>query len=150
METYELKPIGVVRSPLRDKAAAPRQGDEGAPAATIIILPEAQDALDGIEPGAELIVLTWLHQADRDVLKVHPRDDLSRRLTGVFATRSSDRPNPVGLHRVTVLGISGDRRHPGDRPQAGPHELAPTHWLTHRCAQSRRMMGVSASTRTAF
>jgi tRNA-Thr(GGU) m(6)t(6)A37 methyltransferase TsaA len=106
MDTYALRPIGVVRSPLKDKAAAPRQGDEGAPAAKIVVLPEARDALDGIEPGAELIVLTWLHQADRDALKVHPRDDLSRPLTGVFATRSSDRPNPVGLHRVTVLGIS--------------------------------------------
>ena len=104
-----MRPIGVVRSPLKDTAAAPRQGDEGAPAATIIILPEARAALDGIQTGAELVVLTWLHQADRGVLKVHPRDDLSRPLTGVFATRSSDRPNPVGLHRVTVLGISGVR-----------------------------------------
>jgi tRNA-Thr(GGU) m(6)t(6)A37 methyltransferase TsaA len=106
MDAYEVRPIGVVRSPLKDKAAAPRQGDEGAPAVTIVVLPEARAALDGIEAGAELVVLTWLHQADRDVLKVHPRDDLSRPLTGVFATRSSDRPNPVGLHRVTVLGIS--------------------------------------------
>jgi tRNA-Thr(GGU) m(6)t(6)A37 methyltransferase TsaA len=106
MDAYEVRPIGVVRSSLKDKAAAPRQGDEGAPAATIVVLPEARAALDGLEAGAELVVLTWLHQADRDVLKVHPRDDLDRPLTGVFATRSSDRPNPVGLHRVTVLGIS--------------------------------------------
>jgi tRNA-Thr(GGU) m(6)t(6)A37 methyltransferase TsaA len=106
VETYELRPIGVVRSPLQDKADAPRQGDEGAPAATIEVLPDMRDALDGIAVGDELVVLTWLHKADRSVLEVHPRDDLSRPLTGVFATRSSDRPNPVGLHRVTVLGLS--------------------------------------------
>lgn len=106
METYTVKPVGVVRSSLKDTAEAPRQGDEGAPAAIIEVLPEAHDALNGIEAGAELVVLTWLHEADRSVLRVHPRDDLSRPLTGVFATRSSDRPNPVGLHRVTVLRIS--------------------------------------------
>jgi len=106
METHTVKPIGVVRSSLKDRAAAPRQGDEGAPAAVIEVLPEVLQALVGIEAGAELIVLTWLHEADRDVLQVHPRDDLSRPLTGVFATRSSDRPNPVGLHRVTVLRVS--------------------------------------------
>jgi tRNA-Thr(GGU) m(6)t(6)A37 methyltransferase TsaA len=106
VETYELRPIGVVRSTLEDKAEAPRQGDEGAPSATIEVLPEVRDALDGVSVGDEVVVLTWLHRADRAVLAVHPRDDLSRPLTGVFATRSSDRPNPVGLHRVTVLGVS--------------------------------------------
>jgi tRNA-Thr(GGU) m(6)t(6)A37 methyltransferase TsaA len=108
VDTYELRPIGFVRSPLQDKADAPRQGDEGAPAAKIEILPDMRDALDGVAVGDELVVLTWLHLADRGVLKVHPRDDLSRPLTGVFATRSSDRPNPVGLHRVTVVGLSAD------------------------------------------
>lgn len=103
---YSLEPIGVVRSPLKDREAAPRQGDEGAPAAAIEIAEPFRDALHGIQAGDELVVLTWLHEARRDLLQVHPRDDASRPLTGVFATRSSDRPNPVGLHRVTVLAIS--------------------------------------------
>jgi tRNA-Thr(GGU) m(6)t(6)A37 methyltransferase TsaA len=99
--------IGVVRSSLARRADAPRQGDEGAPDATILLEPSYADALQGIRVGDELILLTWLHEADRSVLQVHPRDDETRPLTGVFATRSSDRPNPVGLHRVTVLGIDG-------------------------------------------
>ena len=102
-----MNPIGVVRSPLRNRADAPRQGSEGAPDAWILLEPSYADALQGVSAGDELTILTWLHQADRDVLLVHPRDDLSRPLTGVFATRSSDRPNPIGLHRVTVLGIDG-------------------------------------------
>jgi tRNA-Thr(GGU) m(6)t(6)A37 methyltransferase TsaA len=102
-----LTPIGVVRSPLKNRADAPRQGDEGAPDATILVEPSYADALQGIEPGDELLVLTWLHEADRSVLQVHPRDDETRPLTGVFATRSSDRPNPIGLHVVTVLAIDG-------------------------------------------
>lgn len=102
-----LTPIGVVRSTLTDRAAAPRQGDEGAPDASIEISAEFVDALVGIQTGDELFVLTWLHEADRDVLQVHPRDDTSRPLTGVFATRSSDRPNPLGLHRVTVRALDG-------------------------------------------
>jgi tRNA-Thr(GGU) m(6)t(6)A37 methyltransferase TsaA len=108
-EAYTLHPIGVVRSELVDRVEAPRQGDEGAPDATIEVTPPALDGLDGIEPGQELIVVTWLHEASRDTLKVHPRDDLTRPLTGVFATRSSDRPNPLGLHRVTVRGLDGGR-----------------------------------------
>jgi tRNA-Thr(GGU) m(6)t(6)A37 methyltransferase TsaA len=95
-----LRPIGWVRSPLRRPADAPKQGFEGAPNARIQIEPDFLTALDGIEAGQDLLVLTWLHQAKRDVLAVHPRDDLRRPLTGVFATRSADRPNPVGLHRV--------------------------------------------------
>jgi tRNA-Thr(GGU) m(6)t(6)A37 methyltransferase TsaA len=102
-----LQVVGVVRSPLARRADAPRQGDEGAPDATILLEPSYADALRGIGVGDELILLTWLHEADRSVLQVHPRDDETRPLTGVFATRSSDRPNPVGLHRVTVLGIDG-------------------------------------------
>jgi tRNA-Thr(GGU) m(6)t(6)A37 methyltransferase TsaA len=99
--------IGVVRSPLTERADAPRQGDEGAPDATIVLEPAYADALEGVGVGDELVLLTWLHQADRGVLQVHPRDDETLPLTGVFATRSSDRPNPIGLHRVTVLAIEG-------------------------------------------
>jgi tRNA-Thr(GGU) m(6)t(6)A37 methyltransferase TsaA len=103
----QLVPIGVVRSTLRTRADAPRQGSEGAPDASIVVEPSFADALHGLRVGDELIVLTWLHEADRDVLQVHPRDETSRPLTGVFATRSSDRPNPLGLHRVAVRRIDG-------------------------------------------
>jgi len=106
-ELPRLVSIGVVRSPLRSRVDAPRQGSEGAPDARIFLEPSYADALRGICAGDEMLVLTWLHEADRDVLEVHPRDDPSRPLTGVFATRSSDRPNPIGLHRVTVRGIDG-------------------------------------------
>ena len=105
----ELTPIGTVASPLTDPEAAPRQGDEGAPEAWIEVLPEAVPALDGVGEGDELLVLTWLDRARRDVLRVHPRGDTSRPLTGVFATRSPHRPNPLGLHRVTVLEVAGPR-----------------------------------------
>jgi tRNA-Thr(GGU) m(6)t(6)A37 methyltransferase TsaA len=106
-DDFVLKPMGVVRSPFRDRADAPRQGSEGAPDAWIVLEPAFADALPGVAVGDELVVLTWLHLADREILQVHPRDDESRPLTGVFATRSSDRPNPIGLHQVTVLGIDG-------------------------------------------
>ena len=101
-ETFELRPIGTVDSPLTDPASAPKQGDEGSPEAWIVFDPTVVGALDGIHARDEVLVLTWLHLARRDVLAVHPRDDLTRPLAGVFATRSSDRPNPLGLHRVTV------------------------------------------------
>jgi tRNA-Thr(GGU) m(6)t(6)A37 methyltransferase TsaA len=101
----EIRPIGFVRSPLRSCEDAPRQAFEGAPAATLEVGAEFAPALDRLTPGTELIVLTWLHQADRSVLQVHPMDDERIPLTGVFATRSSDRPNPIGLHRVTVVRI---------------------------------------------
>lgn len=101
----EMTPMGVVRSSLRDRRDAPRQAFEGAPGATLEVDPEFAPALHGVTPGTELIVVTWLHEADRTALQVHPRDDESNPLTGVFATRSSDRPNPIGLHRVTVVGI---------------------------------------------
>ena len=104
---YVLEPIGVVRSSLLRREDAPRQGNEGAPDARIALEPSYADALQGIRVGDELVLLTWLHEADRSVLQVHPRDDESRPLTGVLATRSSDRPNPIGLHRVTVLAIDG-------------------------------------------
>jgi tRNA-Thr(GGU) m(6)t(6)A37 methyltransferase TsaA len=100
-------PIDFVRSPLKDDEAAPLQGDEGAPDASIHLEPSVSDALQGVGVGDELVVVTWLHEARRDVLAVHPRGDESRPLTRVFATRSPDRPNPVGLHRATVLGIAG-------------------------------------------
>jgi tRNA-Thr(GGU) m(6)t(6)A37 methyltransferase TsaA len=106
-DDYAVKPVGVVRSPLRARADAPRQGSEGAPAARIVLEPSFADALEGIRVGDRLVLVTWLHEADRSVLQVHPRDDESRPLTGVFATRSSDRPNPLGLHPVRVLGIEG-------------------------------------------
>ncbi len=106
-DTPRLHVVGVVRSPLAKRADAPRQGVEGAPDATILLEPSYADALQGIRVGDELILLTWLHEADRSVRQVHPRDDETRPLTGVFATRSSDRPNPIGLHRVTVHAIDG-------------------------------------------
>jgi tRNA-Thr(GGU) m(6)t(6)A37 methyltransferase TsaA len=102
VDAYPLYPIGVVRSRLRDRASAPKQGAEGAPDAWIEVTPSVLEGLDRIAVGDELVVITWLHQARRDVLRVHPRGDRSRPLTGVFATRSPDRPNPLGLHRVTV------------------------------------------------
>lgn len=103
---YTLEPIGIVRSDLTRLEDAPMQGDEGAPEAWLEIAPQASQGLIGIMAGDELIVLTWLHLAERNVLQVHPRGDLNRPLTGVFATRSPDRPNPIGLHRVSVLEIS--------------------------------------------
>jgi tRNA-Thr(GGU) m(6)t(6)A37 methyltransferase TsaA len=106
---HELHPIGVVRSPLADRASAPLQGDEGAPDAWIELAAPVVEALEGLQAGDELILITWLHEARRDVLKVHPRGDESRPLTGVFATRSPDRPNPLGLHRVTALEIAPGR-----------------------------------------
>ena len=100
---YSLRPIGVVRSPLTTREEAPRQGSEGAPEAWVEIDPAFADALAGVAKGNEIILLTWLHLSRRDVLKVHPRGDPEKPLAGVFATRSPDRPNPIGLHRVHVL-----------------------------------------------
>jgi len=106
---FTVRPIGHVESPLTSTADAPRQGDEGAPVAYLILDPIVQAGLDGISVGNEIIVLTWLHEADRSVLKVHPRGDLNRPEQGVFSTRASSRPNPIGLHRVRVLGMDGLR-----------------------------------------
>jgi tRNA-Thr(GGU) m(6)t(6)A37 methyltransferase TsaA len=108
-ERIELEPIGRVASTLTDLAAAPKQGDEGAPEAWIVLSPTVAAGLAGIEVGAELVVLTWLDRGDREVLRVHPRGDLSRPPQGVFATRSPDRPNPIGLHRVEVKEVAGER-----------------------------------------
>ena len=102
---YTIKPIGVIRSELTQLEDAPMQGDEGAPEAWLELLPFAAPGLMGITVGEELIVLTWLHLAQRDILQVHPRGDINRPITGVFATRSPDRPNPIGLHRVFVLEV---------------------------------------------
>ena len=104
-----LTPIGTVESPLTDLKAAPKQGDEGAPDAWIVFEPGVIEALDGIDVGDEVIVITWLDRARRDVLRVHPRDDTSRPQQGVFATRSPDRPNPIGLHRVEIAQLDGAR-----------------------------------------
>jgi tRNA-Thr(GGU) m(6)t(6)A37 methyltransferase TsaA len=111
---FTVRPIGHVESPLTSTADAPRQGDEGAPAAYLILDPIVQAGLDGIAVGNEIIVLTWLHEADRGVLKVHPRGDLNRPEQGIFSTRASSRPNPIGLHRVRVLGMDGLRVHVSD------------------------------------
>jgi tRNA-Thr(GGU) m(6)t(6)A37 methyltransferase TsaA len=106
---YEIDPIGYVESPLADPAAAPKQGMEGAPEATLVFRPGVVDGLRDLAAGDEVWVLTWLHKARRDVLAVHPRDDPASPLTGVFSTRSQDRPNPVGLHRVRVLAVDPPR-----------------------------------------
>ena len=105
----ELVSIGTVESPLQDPASAPKQGDEGAPEAWLVFEPAVLEALDGLRVGAEIIVLTWLHRAHRDVVRVHPRGDLSRPQQGVFSTRSPHRPNPIGLHRVEITSIEGSR-----------------------------------------
>src|SRR5436305_15224538 len=102
-----LRPIGAVRSPLRRLEDAPKQGAEGAPDAWLDVAPPFAEALHGLAVGGEIVVVTWLSRARRDVLKVHPRDDPRQPLTGVFATRSADRPNPIGLHRVTVRRLDG-------------------------------------------
>ena len=117
METnYSLQPVGFVRSSLRQREAAPNQGSEGAPDAWLDVDPTFAEALEGLSDGDDLIVITWLHQADRAILKVHPRGNHHLPLTGVFATRSPDRPNPLGLHRVTLRAIAGNRL------QVGPLE----------------------------
>jgi tRNA-Thr(GGU) m(6)t(6)A37 methyltransferase TsaA len=105
----ELMPIGWVESPLTDRATAPKQGDEGAPEAWLVLRAEVAAGLDGIGPGDEMIILTWLDRARRDVLRVHPRGDPNRPEQGVFNTRSPDRPNPIGLHRVEVVSIDDAR-----------------------------------------
>jgi tRNA-Thr(GGU) m(6)t(6)A37 methyltransferase TsaA len=109
MSSYILEPIGFIRSTVKGREDAPRQGPEGAPDAWLEIKPRFAEALLGMEVGHELIVITWLHEAKRGVLKNHPRSNESRPLTGVFYTRSPGRPNPLGLHPVTVRAIEGTR-----------------------------------------
>src|SRR5690348_5254740 len=101
----QLRPIGIVRSTLKARSEAPKQGSEGAPDAWLVINLFAEPALEGLKVGSDIIVITWLHQARRKTLKVHPRSDRSCPLTGVFATRSPHRPNPLGLHHVTIRSI---------------------------------------------
>jgi tRNA-Thr(GGU) m(6)t(6)A37 methyltransferase TsaA len=128
MSSYTLQPIGFIRSTLKRREEAPRQGPEGAPDAWIEIEPQFAEALLGMEVGHQLIVITWLHEAKRDVLKGHPRNDPNRPLTGVFYTRSPARPNPLGLHPVTVREIDPPSREgygvtSGARVKIGPIEV---------------------------
>jgi tRNA-Thr(GGU) m(6)t(6)A37 methyltransferase TsaA len=107
--SYEIRPIGYVESALVDRESAPKQGFEGAPDASLVFNPDVAEGIRDLAVGAEVFVLTWLHQAQRDVLAVHPRDDPRTPETGVFSTRSQDRPNPIGLHRVRIAAIDGPR-----------------------------------------
>jgi tRNA-Thr(GGU) m(6)t(6)A37 methyltransferase TsaA len=107
--SLKLRPVGVIRSVLKTRSTAPKQGSEGAPDAWLEVKSFAAQALDGLSAGDAIMVITWFHRAKRDVMKVHPRSDPSRRLTGVFATRSPDRPNPLGLHPVTVRRVVKNR-----------------------------------------
>jgi tRNA-Thr(GGU) m(6)t(6)A37 methyltransferase TsaA len=109
VESYQVMPIGWVESPLTDRAQAPRQGDEGAPEACLVFEPGVAEGIRDLEAGTEILVLTWLDRAARDVLVTRPRDDPARPLLGVFSTRSPDRPNPIGLHRVRIVSVDGLR-----------------------------------------
>jgi tRNA-Thr(GGU) m(6)t(6)A37 methyltransferase TsaA len=107
--TFEIRPIGRVESTLTDPTSAPRQADEGAPEAWLVFEPDMREGLRSLRPGHEILVLTWLDRARRDVLTVHPRGDASRAPEGVYSTRSPHRPNPIGLHRVEITAIDGAR-----------------------------------------
>lgn len=107
--SMQLRPIGVIRSTIKKRSEAPKQGSEGAPDVWLDLKQFAIPSLDGLLAGQEIIVVTWLHKARRDVLKVHPRSDPGRQLMGVFATRSPDRPNPLGLHQVTIREVTKHR-----------------------------------------
>ena len=111
MTSFVLRPVGRVESTLTDPSEAPRQPDEGAPEAWLVFDDAFAPALDGLAAGADVLLFTWLDRGDRETLAVHPRGDRSRPLTGVFATRAPDRPNPIGLHTVHVLAIEGNRVH---------------------------------------
>ena len=106
---FDVIPIGEVESPLTDLASAPKQGHEGAPDAWLVLEPAVLEGLEGIRPGDRVIVLTWLDRARRDLLRVHPRDDVANPKQGVFNTRSADRPNPIGLHEVEIESIADGR-----------------------------------------
>ena len=108
-KSFDISPIGYVHSALKERSDAPRQGWEGTPNARLEILPAFVQGLDGIKAGEDIWIFTWLHKTHRSVLKTHPRDDLRNPMKGVFATRSPDRPNPIGLHRTKVLSVDGDR-----------------------------------------
>lgn len=106
--SFLIHPVGIIRSPIATRDEAPKQGSEGAPDAVLELYPQTAAAAEGIAAGDKLIILTWFHLSRRDELRVHPRGDARNPLTGVFATRSPDRPNPIGLHRVSVRAISGN------------------------------------------
>src|SRR5688500_12657432 len=106
---FELRPIGHVESVLRERGASPRQGDEGAPDSTLVFDPRIAAGLKDLAVGEEVLLFTWLDRSTRDVLAVHPRGNPATPLTGVFSTRSPDRPNPIGLHRIQILAIDGLR-----------------------------------------
>jgi tRNA-Thr(GGU) m(6)t(6)A37 methyltransferase TsaA len=108
-DQFVLRPVGQVESPLTARADAPRQGDEGGPDAWLVFTTEVRDAVQDLKPGDEILLITWFDRANREIQVVHPRGDTERPPTGVFSTRSPDRPNPLGLHRVTVLAIDGLR-----------------------------------------
>jgi tRNA-Thr(GGU) m(6)t(6)A37 methyltransferase TsaA len=108
-QPYEVRPIGHVESTLTDPSEAPNQGYNGAPDAWLVIYPDVREGVRDIHSGEQLLLLTWLHKSRRDELATHPEDDMSKPELGVFSTRSPARPNPVGLHRVTVLSVDGDR-----------------------------------------
>ena len=108
-DPYVLRPIGWVESPLTDPGTAPKQGDEGSPEAWLVFEPFVTEALRDLQVEDEVLVLTWLDRADRDALTVHPRDNPANPMQGVFNTRSADRPNPIGLHRVQIVAIDGTR-----------------------------------------
>jgi tRNA-Thr(GGU) m(6)t(6)A37 methyltransferase TsaA len=110
---FRIRPVGFIRSDLKRCEEAPRQGREGAPNALIAVLPSYVKALHRMQVGDEIIIISWLHRAERNVMEVHPRAYASRPLTGVFSTRSPDRPNPLGLHRVKVLKMTQDKLHVG-------------------------------------
>ncbi len=110
IDPYLLRPVGFVRSKLKRRKDCPKQGYEGAPDAWVEVDCDFAEGLDGITPGSKVILVTWFHKATRNVLKLHPRDNKDRPLRGVFATRSPDRPNPVGLHRVEILQIDRPER----------------------------------------
>jgi tRNA-Thr(GGU) m(6)t(6)A37 methyltransferase TsaA len=107
--SFAVRRIGVVESPLTDAKSAPKQGREGSPEAWLVFDADVLDGLEGIRPGDQMLVLTWLDRAHRDVLRVHPRDDITNPEQGVFSTRSADRPNPIGLHQVEIASIEGPR-----------------------------------------
>jgi tRNA-Thr(GGU) m(6)t(6)A37 methyltransferase TsaA len=113
VETFSIKPIGVIRSEIKNREDAPLFYTEGAPNALLEMIPAYTDGLYRMQVGDEIIVITWFHQACRETIKVHPRGDVSNPLTGVFSTRSPDRPNPLGLHRVKVLEINQGGLHIG-------------------------------------
>jgi tRNA-Thr(GGU) m(6)t(6)A37 methyltransferase TsaA len=105
LNPFTLTPVGYVSSPLRTRAEAPKQGHEGAPAAWLVFEPAFAEALTELDVGQDILVLTWLDRGDRNTLRVHPRDDTSAPMRGVFSTRSQDRPNPVGIHRVRIIAV---------------------------------------------